>query len=297
MQEPQMQHSSMPWWRTDSYDVAEAFPPQFDHHWAGPKGVALVRCWPDGRTDGGWGLVPGTGKSSNDTFMPKYLRGEFNPRRTLFGYEKGHWSFAFVMRSLRLVAIDIDGKNGGLEHAKRLGMLPPTMAETSKSGNGFHLFYLVEEEWDDQKGYASLGDRIGIEQGVDIRATGCVYHHPQQRWNHRDVVPLPDHLYQLMKNREQKLAATTARITKVLADKDDTEVLMLHDEILTRLRKPIPEGKRNNTLFAIGSEMKQAQVPDWENLLVERALAVGLEGDEAEKIVANIERYALAGVV
>ena len=64
-------------------------------------------------------------------------------------------------------------------------MLPPTLAETSKSGDGYHLFYLVDEEWDDEKGYGLLGDRIGIEQGVDIRATGCVYHHPQQRWNDR----------------------------------------------------------------------------------------------------------------
>lgn len=297
MQELQMQHSSTPWWRADSYSVADAIPPQFDHHWAGPKGVALVRVWPDGRTDGGWGLVPGKGRSSNETFMPKYLRGEFNPRRTLYGYERGRWSFAFVMRSMRLVAIDIDGKNGGLEHAKKLGMLPPTMAETSKSGNGYHLFYLVEEDWDPEKGYAALADRIGIEQGVDFRATGCVYHHPQQRWNDRDPVLLPGHLAELMKNREQKLAATNARIVTILANQDDTEVLMLHDEILTRLRRPIPEGKRNNTLFAIGQEMRQAQVPDWQNLLVERALQIGLDQDEAVKLVGNIDRYALSGAV
>lgn len=294
MSEPTMQHSSTPWWMADDYDVADAIPPQFDHFWAGPKGVALVRAWPDGRTDKGWGLVSGDG---GEGFMPRYWRGEFNARRVLFGYEQGRWSFAFVMRSMRLVCIDIDGKNGGLEYAKRLGMLPPTMAETSKSGNGYHLFYLVDEEWDDAKGYAQLGDRIGVEQGVDFRATGCVYHHKQQRWNRRSPVLLPSHLHELMRSRELKIAANTARITSVLANSDDLEVLMLHDEIITKLKRPIPAGKRNNTLFAIGSEMKTAGVPDWENLLVERGQQLGLPDDELTKLVANIDRYALAGVV
>lgn len=286
-----MQHNETPWWRTETYDTADAVPPQFDHHWGGPRGIALVRAWPDGRTDPGWGLNPS--KPGGDGFMPRYWRGEFNERRVLYGYERGKWSFAYVMRSMRLVAIDIDGKNGGLEHAKRLGMLPPTMAETSKSGNGYHLFYLVEEEWDLATGFGVLGDRIGIEQGVDFRATGCIYHHPQQRWNHRLPAVLPDHLFQLMKNREQKIAANAARITKVLANHDDTEVLMMHDEILTRLAKPIAQGKRNNTLFAIGSEMRQAQVPDWEARLMKRALEVGLDGEETNKLLANINRYSL----
>jgi hypothetical protein len=254
--------------------------------------VALVRAWPDGRTDKGWGLNPPSGET--DGFMPRYMRGEFNDKRVLYGYNKGKWSFAFIMRSLRLVAIDIDGKNGGLDHAKRLGMLPPTMAETSKSGNGYHLFYLVDEEWDDVRGYGLLGDRIGIEQGVDFRATGCIYHHPQQRWNNRGPALLPDHLIELMQHREQKLAATAARITSVLATQDTTEVLMLHDEIISKLKRPIPAGKRNNTLFAIGSEMVQAQVPGWDDLLVERGLQIGLPGDELEKLVSNIKTYAIS---
>jgi hypothetical protein len=283
----------MPWWRTDSYEGQGPYPLQFDHHWAGPRGVALVRAWPDGRTDKGWGLNPPSGET--DGFMPRYMRGEFNDKRVLYGYNKGKWSFAFIMRSLRLVAIDIDGKNGGLDHAKRLGMLPPTMAETSKSGNGYHLFYLVDEEWDDVKGYGLLGDRIGIEQGVDFRATGCIYHHRQQRWNNRGPAPFPQHLIEMLQNREQKLAATAARISTVLANQDTTEVLMLHDEITSKLNRPIPAGKRNNTLFAIGSEMQQAGVPGWDDLLVERGLQIGLDQLELEKLVQNINRYALAG--
>lgn len=283
-----MQHSSTPWWRTDTYDVDEAVPPQFDHDWAGPKGLALVRAWPDDRTDPGWGL---TGKDGGDGFMPRYLRGEFNERRVLYGYERDKWTFAFVMRSTQLVCLDIDGKNGGYDGAKKVGMLPPTLAETSKSGDGYHLFYLVDEPWDPVKGFGLLSDRIGIETGVDFRATGCVYHHKQQRWNRRKPALLPDHLQQLLQHRDQKVAATTARIAKVLENNDEMEVLMMQTELMDELAKPIPAGKRNNTLFAIGSQMHQAQVPNWINALDERAKQVGLDQGEIDKLIANIEKY------
>jgi len=298
-----MLHSATPWWRSEIYDVAAAMPPQFDDTWAGPHGVAMVRAFPDGRTDPGWGLVGPKKKLPDGTeqqlpgFMPRYTRGEFNSRRVLFGYDRGRWSFAFVMRSLKLVAIDIDGKNGGLEHAKRLGALPPTLAETSKSGNGFHLFYLVDQPWDDKLGFAPLGDRIGVEQGVDFRATGCIYHHPQQRWNRRWPAPLPDYLFELMQHRELKQAAQTERIRKVLTDNDITEVLMMHDELITQLMKPIKQGKRNQTLFAIGCQMAEARVPGWEELLAQRALNVGLPEDEVEKLVRNVTQYGLTNAV
>lgn len=279
------------WWQTDAYVDEQPLNSQIYDH-AGPKGVALVRAFEDGRTDPGWGLQPPPG--SEEGFMPRYLKDAFNPRRVLYGFEKRKWNFAIVMRSVRLVCIDIDGKNGGLDHAKRLGMLPFTLAETSKSGDGYHLFYSVDEDWDDVTGFAKLGDRIGIEQGVDVRATGCVYHHPQQRWNMRDIAPLPDHLYQLLTHRSQKIAATTARIHSILETQDDMEILMMHDELVSELNKPIPAGKRNNTLFAIGSQMQEAQVPDWDSLVEERALALGLAHDEASKIVANVQRYATA---
>jgi len=257
--------------------------PAFLNH-AGPEGLALVRVWPDGRTDPGWGLETG--------FMDRYERGEFNARRVLFGYERHKWAFAFVMRSVRLVCLDIDGKNGGLEHAKRLGMLPPTMAETSKSGDGYHLFFKTWEAWDITHGFAAFNDRIGIEQGVDFRGTGCVYHHDTQRWNNRPPAMLPQHLATLLVHKEQRASATTARITKVLDNNDELEVLMLHDEILRDLAKPIPQGKRNTTLFAIGSQMCQAGVGGWEALLTGRADQIGLTNDEADKIVENVRRYS-----
>jgi len=283
--------SSLPWWRTDTYDDDVAIPTSLRVEPAGPQGIALVRVWPDGRTDQGWGLNPSSG--GGDGFWERYNRGEFNERRVVYGFERDKWAFAFVMRSMQLVCLDIDGKNGGLEHAKKLGMLPATLAETSKSGDGYHLFYRYAEPWTDLVGYGELSDRIGIEQGVDFRATGCVFHYSQQRWNHRAIADAPPHLIESIKARHQKQAATTARILTVLSDGDPLEILMMHDQILTDLRKPIKAGKRNNTLFAIGSQMVQSQMPDWENLLAERAIQVGLDNAEAEKLVRNVRQYGL----
>lgn len=280
----------LPWWQSDIYDIDLPVPLDM-RDYAGPQGLALVKAWPDGRTDPGWGL---TGANGGDGFILCYNRGQFNDRRVLHGYTKGLWTFAFIMRSVRMVCIDIDGKNGGLEHAKRLGMLPHTRAETSKSGDGYHLFYTVDEKWDEAKGYGMLADRIGVEQGVDIRATGCVYHHPQQRWNTRPAVPLPEHLKKLLLHREQKIAAVGQRIDKVLGSQDELEILMMKDEILSDLAKPIPLGKRNITLFAIGNQMRQAQIEGWDELLADKAQQVGLPIDEIDKLVNNIEKYGSA---
>lgn len=273
--------SPKPWWETDTYEGDFALPPEFGQL-AGPQGLALVRAWQDGRTDPGWG---------DDAFMAKYAADGFNARSVLYGHNKGKWAFAIIMRSVRLVCVDIDGKNGGLEHVKKLGALPPTLAETSKSGNGYHLFYELDEEWDDTHGFGELRDRIGIEQGVDIRSTGCVYHHDTQRWNYRKPAPLPDYLRTLMLAKQQQRAHRAAAVAAVLDSQDEMEILLMHDALLSDLAKPIPAGKRNNTLFAIGQQMKTAQVPNWEDKLADRAIQVGLDTDEVEKLVANVTRY------
>ncbi len=271
----------LPWWRTDDYVVDLPMPEAFTNL-SGPLGVALVRAFPDGRTDAGWG---------DETFMAKYLAGDFIDRRALYGYSRGKHAFAFIMRSLKLICVDIDGKNGGLEHAKKLGALPPTTAETSKSGDGYHLFYLVDDLWDETHGYGLLTDRIGVEQGVDIRSTGCVYHHDTQRWNDRAPAPLPDYLRKILLAKQQERAHRAAHVAKVIDSQDETEILLMRDQLTADLAKPIPDGKRNNTLFAIGQQMKQAQITGWEDLITERAIEVGFDTDEIEKLVNNIARY------
>lgn len=273
----------LPWWRTDTYDRAIEIPKQFE--WAaGPNGVAVVPAWPDGKTGAGWGA---------DQFMANYTRNKFDRRRVLPGYAKGKHNFAFVMRSMKMVCIDIDGKNGGLEHALRLGMLPLTLAETSKSGDGYHLFYLTNKDvWSQHDGFAMFGDRIGIQQGVDFRGTGCVFHHPQQRWNNRNPVELPDHIVQMLVQKQQSADAQVAAIIKTLDAGDEDEVLIMQSTLIEDLKKPIPAGRRNTTLFAIGSQMFLAGTPDWEKLVRGRAQDVGLDAGEINKLVLNISKYS-----
>ena len=273
---------TMPWWRTDNYHIETPIPQAF-RDFAGAQGPALTRVWPNGKTDPGWG---------EDEFVRRYKLGYMLFRPIIQGYDIGRWAFAFVMRSMRLVCIDIDGKNGGLTEALKLGMLPKTLAETSKSGDGYHLFYLTEaDEWDPNKGFAMFSDRIGIKKGVDFRGTGCVYHHSTQRWNDRKPVELPNHIKDLLLKREQAAAAQIAAITKTLDAGDQLEVVIMQDQLMQDLAKPIPAGRRNTTLFAIGEQMKAAGVPGWETLISDRALVLGLDTDEATKLVRNIQKY------
>jgi hypothetical protein len=276
-----------PWWMTDQYDIDRQLPKEF-HELAGPKGVALVQAFADGTSTGGWGLDPA---SKSGVFGENYRQLKFAERRILRQVEKSGTPFAIVMRSVRMICIDIDGKNGGLVHAKKLGALPPTMAETSKSGDGYHLFYLLPDTWDEKEGYGAVHDRIGIEQGVDIRATGCVFHYPQQRWNTRAIAHLPKYMLDLLQSKQSERAHRAAAIRSTVTNGDELEIMLMHDDLKTQLARPIPAGKRNNTLFAIGQQMKTAKVDDWENLILARADEVGLSADEGQKLVDNIGRY------
>ena len=279
--------SKKKWWETDAYPRDVAIPPEFAEH-EGPNQVALVKVYSNGTTQKGWGINPPP--DSNDGFMPRYLKGDFLPNRALHGYNNGDHGFAFVMRSYRLLVVDIDGKNRGMEFVNELGFLPPTLSEISKSGNGYHLWYIVPETWAEAAGFQGVNDSIGIVQGVDIRDTGCVYHWPQQRWNDRPLADVPDTLWKKLQQKLDRRNTVAAQIENTLQQGDETEILMLKDELVTELNKPIKPGMRNTTLFAIGNKMRQAGIPDWEIQIVNRGTAVGLDGGEIARITNNIAR-------
>lgn len=275
-----------PWWTTDTYDLdATLLTPE---PLAGPRGVATVYVLPDGRTQAGWGLK---GKDGKPGFMEKYRRGDFNQRVTDHRYNAKGEPFAYVMRSLQLVCIDVDGKNGGYSNMPALGDLPPTLAETSKSGNGLHLFYRTHEEWDDEEGFARFDDRIGLVTGIDVRATGCVYHHNTQRWNRRHIAELPAFLENKLQEAKERRVAAAAALAN-MEDMDMDDVIIAQHALLEELKKPIPSGKRNNTLFGIGSKLKTAGVPGWEAKVYDRGIEIGLDHDEVQKLVDNIAAYA-----
>lgn len=278
-----------PWWESDNYSLSghNNGPDMGDPSLWGPNGPAILPLFKDGRTGAGWGLQGADGKPG---FMEKYRHLEFAPRRVLYGVDRGAHDWAWIMRGTSLVCLDIDGKNGGLQGIFELDPLPETCAETSKSGNGFHLFYQTDDIWDPVVGFGKFADRIGVVQGVDFRGTGCVYHYPTQRWNGRAIAPLPDHVADLLLKKQAAKQYNKSVIRKTL-ELDEMEILMMHHELIEELKKPIPSGRRNNTLYAIGTDMVEAQIDGWEDLIADRAAQLGLDDLEIDKLIANIKKY------
>ena len=48
---------------------------------------------------------------------------------------------------------------------------------------------------------------------------------------------------------------------------------------------------KNSNMEDLEEQLKLAQIPDWETHLHKRALDVGLDQDEANKLVANVQKY------
>ncbi|MGV8967201.1 MAG: AAA family ATPase [Cellulomonas sp.] len=155
------------WYRKAAQYSLTDEPTEIKAH-AGRYGIPRVRVNANGSTAKGlWG---------GDDFTESYEMGllDIQPEAP----------FAYAMRGLDLVVVDIDGKNDGWTVAADLD-LPPTLSETSKSGNGVHLWYSVPAG-------TPARDRIGYPRvGVDIKGVGIVYHHDSQRWNALPVAPAP----------------------------------------------------------------------------------------------------------
>lgn len=264
----------MEWFETDRY--YSPYPnPSFDR-W-GPKGPALVRVYEkSGTTAPGWGA---------DSFMRNYNLGRFKTDDWLV-------PFAYVMRAYNGLVIDIDGKNGGIDQAKQLN-LTPTLAETSKSNTGYHLWYSMPHgyEWDSLTGYAPFSDKIGLVPGVDVKVTGCVFHYPHQAWNSRLVSPVPTHILNKIEMRES-IGLNPQALIELAESGDPVEVKRLVNDALESLSKPIPHGRRNQTLFAIGSRLFLLAHENWDELIESKAEEIGLDYQEVRKLINNIQAYA-----
>ena len=92
--------------------------------------------------------------------------------------------------------------------------------------------------------------------------------------------------------KKNKKDAQTAVLQHVAVNSDSEEALVVQDALLQELAKPIPVGKRNASLFALGSKMMAAGIPGWDAALAVRAIEVGLDAEETDKIIANVERYS-----
>lgn len=265
------------WYTRDAYDV-EFFSEVETLPCLWREEVATVEVYKDGKTQPGW---------SEAEFIRNYWLGRFNRVRD------ASKPFAYLMRAFSGFVIDIDGKNGGIESAKQLN-LPPTLAETSKSGNGYHLWYAFPEEyadWSTNGGFDALRDRLSVVPGVDLKAVGCVYHYPQQRWNSRGVRVAPQHLMRTLTVKSGQ-GADPKVLRKLVDDKDEREIKRLIDDAMDTLSRPIPQGRRNQTLFAVGSRLHLLGYETWKDDLFKAGQACGLAHDEICKIASNVIVYA-----
>ncbi len=270
---------SQPWYLEPAQYRCEHLQPEIEEH-AGPNGIAAVRVYGE-KTQPGWG---------SERFMRNYVRNFFAIEKI----EEGE-PFAFVMRSLRLLVVDIDGKNDGYAAASKLD-LPPTLAETSKSGNGHHLFYSYADEWDEQHGYATQPDRIGMWEGIDIKSSGVVYHHPQQLWNSRAIRPVSDDVWAQLQQRNAR--DSQLRITPSQASEmTDEDLKFKRDVLLIELSRDRKDG-RDTSLWRIGASLLNLGVD--EAYMAEKILAAGLKWGVPKdtitsKIIPNIISYAQRG--
>lgn len=265
-EEPEQYAHGTPW-----YDL--------EQH-AGPYGIAVVQVYGE-KTQPGWGA---------QRFMKNYSRKFFDIIRI-----KGDEPFALVMRSLRLLCVDIDGKNDGYKTARKIE-LPPTLAETSKSGNGHHLYYSYPDTWDSEEGYMGQPDRIGMWAGIDIKSTGVVYHHPHQLWNSEAIAELPSDTWDKLLKRNARDAQLRVTSDQV-AEMTDDDLKFKRDMLLIELSRPRLHG-RDSSLWRIGASLLNLGVD--EGYMAEKILAAGLRWgvpkDVLEgKIIPNIISYARRG--
>lgn len=262
----------------DPYHNRTPLPDQIKNY----PGLALVRIDKDGRTQPGWGA---------NEYMENFKAGAFEPDRALKFYDKYSLPFAVVMRSVPFICVDIDGKNGGLETARLLD-LERTMAEKSKSGNGYHLFYRMPySPFHEKYGYHEFPDLIGLLPGIDIKGTGVVYHYVHQLWNNLDLALCPPSLADVIgQARDVRREYRLSR--EGVGALDQEELIMLWDQLLDSLAKPVNVGSRNNRLYQMGAKMLAAGVPFWDQHIQARAEELGLPSTEAMQIIVNIERYS-----
>lgn len=259
------------WWENkDAFDQEDAVLDRY----SGPEGVATVKVFDSGKTQPGWG---------DADFMKNYKLGKMRQsvQRTQ--------PFAYVMRSLDMIVVDVDARNDGYQSLKALN-LPRTLAETSKSGEGLHLWFVTSEEWDDQTGYSAYSDRIGLMPGIDIRGVGCVFHYPQQRWNNEFPAFMPEHLANKLLVRQQM--THDPQVLSTMMQDDPIEAKRLIQQILKTAEQPIKAGNRNQTLFAMSSQLFLLGYEDWEEVIRNLGYTSGLPDEEVEKIIGNAMKYA-----
>ena len=119
----------------------------------------------------------------------------------------------------RIVVLDIDPRNGGIESVKRLikerGKLPATLT-VKTGGGGYHLYFRLQNAAMQLKNQSNLGGYSGIDFKAEngyvlappsIHASGEQYRFLKKKRSSSKIVPLPKSIGQLLQKPPVRKAA------------------------------------------------------------------------------------------
>lgn len=157
-------------------------------------------------------------------------------------------SFALLLQSIqhngkRLLVLDVDGKNGGYNTYDRLSFDEDTLIQKSRSGNGQHNFYWVDQ---------NVGDLrcVNAFSGIDLLTSGLCICLPHQLNNNLPIKDAPERLVRkLLDYKKQKERRKALRMAPTAPEKET--------ECNIWCNRPIPTGHRNNYIWAYIYHNKQ----------------------------------------
>jgi hypothetical protein len=215
---------------------------------------------------------------------------------------------ALLMKSINVLCVDIDGKNGGMDNLHKLGYLPPTLAEISRSGTGYHLYYSLTDAQNSTFSMDFAG-KSALATGVDIKTQGLVFQavatSKHQMYNARQLSLIPDSLANLVelntiKKQKARVFFKSPQGLKELEKKrqaqpkDEWDWSSLGTPCSGYCLSPIPQGMRNDSLYTFGLAKMANGETDWEKHMGHAARKSNIPNDELGVLVGQVKRSNLA---
>jgi len=248
----------------------------------------------------GWAVIPLEGKTPTTGATPRGVKdasrdpervramfGRAGTRATGYGIATG--------KASGLIVADVDGPDA-LAEAKRLGLTSGHVVRTGRDRDGWHLYFTVPPG-------AVVKTRV-LAPGLELKAEGAYVvgagsSHPDTGRLYRAVragrpSPAPAWLLELLSTPKSPPTAGRGNRTPTGPDSIDLAGPLPLDP------GPIPEGRRNWTLYRLACSMRARGAGEAEILAgLERANAERcpkpLEAPELERIAASAAKHAPGG--
>ena len=251
---------------------------------------------PESMIDPNWPIIP---LSSQGKPCEKYGDGKWREPQFKPSIDPGllkRFQYALHMMDTPLLCVDIDRHNNDgvatlADWRERFSAaLPPTLATRSKSGRGYHLFYLKPDDL--HRDVIGLSTRPGARPrestGIDIRAWGLVAF--------------------CTRETERTIVATTNGLTPVEcpvwlaylirqntpppsrpAPSNTTGISPFRSGCPRDCASPVTEGQRNNEIHRWGFGLSFSYV-DWADHIRHRGRISGLDDREIERMITSIKQ-------